>query len=138
MSPLSEIVIEPGKSRTYFRLILVTYLITAILIFYSSIALFIKLILLGFVFILLKIDWTNQSPCSSVKKIQFMNNAWVLEAAQDNKVTYNQAVILIHNPLFQLIEFTNPSQKKRIVLFLDQITNYQLRLLHLKISQNSI
>ncbi|HHF7365529.1 TPA: hypothetical protein ACPSKY_000625 [Legionella bozemanae] len=138
MSPLSEIVIEPGKSKTYFRLILVTYLITAILIFYSSIALFIKLILLGFVFILLKIDWTNQSPCSSVKKIQFMNNAWVLEADPDNKVTYNQAVILIHNPLFQLIEFTNPSQKKRIVLFLDQITNYQLRLLHLKISQSSI
>ncbi|WP_412756053.1 hypothetical protein [Legionella bozemanae] len=138
MSPLSEIVIEPGKSKTYFRLILVTYLITAILIFYSSIALFIKLILLGFVFILLKIDWTNQSPCSSVKKIQFMNNAWVLEADQDNKVTYNQAVILIHNPLFQLIEFTNPSQKKRVVLFLDQITNYQLRLLHLKISQSSI
>lgn len=67
-----------------------------------------------------------------------MNNAWVLEADQDNKVTYNQAVILIHNPLFQLIEFTNPSQKKRIVLFLDQITNYQLRLLHLKISQSSI
>ncbi len=138
MSPLSEIVIEPGKSKTYFRLILVAYLITAILIFYSSIALFIKLILLGFVFILLKIDWTNQSPCSSVKKIQFMNNAWVLEADPDNKVTYNQAVILIHNPLFQLIEFTNPSQKKRIVLFLDQITNYQLRLLHLKISQSSI
>lgn len=138
LSPLSEIVIEPGKSKTYFRLILVAYLITAILIFYSSIALFIKLILLGFVFILLKIDWTNQSPCSSVKKIQFMNNAWVLEADPDNKVTYNQAVILIHNPLFQLIEFTNPSQKKRIVLFLDQITNYQLRLLHLKISQSSI
>ncbi|HHT0591892.1 TPA: hypothetical protein ACTXXA_002912 [Legionella anisa] len=138
MSPLSEIAIEPGKSKTYLRFILVTYLITVILIFYSSIALFIKLILLGFIFILLKVDWANQSPCSSIKKIRFIGNAWVLEIHQDEKQTYTQAVILIHNPFFQLIEFTNSNQKKRIVLFLDQITNYQLRLLHLKISQSSI
>ncbi|WP_233590533.1 hypothetical protein [Legionella qingyii] len=55
-----------------------------------------------------------------------------------NKESYTQAVVLIHNPFFQLIEFVNSKQKKRIVLFLDQITNHQLRLLHLKISQSSI
>ncbi|MCE0723664.1 hypothetical protein [Legionella resiliens] len=138
MSPLSEIVIKPGKSKTYLRLILVIYLITVILILYSSISLFIKPILLGFIFLLLKIDWTNQSPCPSIKKIQFIGNAWILEISQDKKETYTQAVILIHNPLFQLIEFASPSQKKHIVLFLDQITSYQLRLLHLKISQSGI
>ncbi len=111
---------------------------TAILILYSSIALFIKPILLGFIFILLKIDWANQRPYSSVKKIQFTNNAWVLEMDQDRRETYTQAIILIHNALFQLIEFANSSQKKRIVIFLDQITSHQLRLLHLQISQSSI
>ena len=57
---------------------------------------------------------------------------------QGNKESYTQAAVLIHNPLFQLIEFANLRQKKRIVLFLDQITNHQLRILHLKISQSSI
>ncbi|WP_454782413.1 hypothetical protein [Legionella sp. WA2022007384] len=57
---------------------------------------------------------------------------------QGNKESYIQAVVLIHNPFFQLIEFANLRQKKRIVLFLDQITPHQLRLLHLKISQSSI
>ncbi|WP_454783651.1 hypothetical protein [Legionella sp. WA2024007413] len=57
---------------------------------------------------------------------------------QGNKQSYTQAVVLIHNPFFQLIEFVNSRDKQRIVLFLDQITNHQLRFLHLKISQNSI
>ncbi len=86
----------------------------------------------------MKIYWTNQSPCLSIKKIQFTGNAWVLESCQDKKETYTQAVILIHNPFFQLIEFASPSKKKKVVLFLDQITNHQLRLLHLKISRNGI
>ncbi|PWY55317.1 hypothetical protein DGG96_12680 [Legionella qingyii] len=138
MSLLSEIIIEPGKSKIYLRLILVVYLITTILILFSSIYLLIKLILLGLIFVLLYIDWVNQSPWSSIKKIQFIGNKWILEMQKGNKESYTQAVVLIHNPFFQLIEFVNSKQKKRIVLFLDQITNHQLRLLHLKISQSSI
>lgn len=133
---LSEIAIEPGKSKTYLRLILLVYFITVILIIYSSIVLFIKPILLFF--ILLKINWSNQNPGSSIKKIQYIGDEWVLETLPDRKEYYTQASILIHNPLFQLIEFTNANHKKRIVLFLDQVTSHQLRLLHLKISQSSI
>lgn len=138
MSLLSEIIIEPGTSKVYLRLILVVYLITATLILYSSIYLSIKLILLGLIFILLNFDWVNQCPCSSIKKIQFIGNKWIVEMRDGKEESYTQAIILIHNPLFQLIEFVNPRQKKQIVLFLDQITNHQLRQLHLKISQSSI
>ncbi|MCW8400391.1 hypothetical protein OQJ26_16555 [Legionella sp. PATHC038] len=132
---LSELVIEPGKSKTYLRLTLVIYLITVALIFYSSIYLFIKAILLGFIIVLVKIDCAMQSPCTSIKKIQFIGNGWILEPYRGNKKTYVQATILIHNPFFMLIEFKNKRQKKCIVLFNDQITNNQLRLLHLKTHQ---
>jgi len=136
LSLLSEIAIEPGKSKTYLRLILLVYSITVILILYSSIELFIKPILLFF--FLLKINWSNQNSCSSIKKIQYIGDEWVLETHQNRKESYTQAGVLIHNPLFQLIEFTNANQKKRIVLFWDQITSHQLRLLHLKISQSGV
>ncbi|CAM2756811.1 Uncharacterised protein [Legionella steigerwaltii] len=135
MSLLYEIAIEPGKSKTYLRFTLVVYLITVALIFYSSVYLFIKAILLGFIVVLLKKDWSKQNPCSSIRKIHFTGNGWVLEPTLGNKKTYVQATILIHNPFFLLIEFKSYSQKKHLVLFLDQITNNQLRLLFLKTHQ---
>lgn len=84
---------------------------------------------------LTKIDWAIQRPCTSIKKIQFIGNEWILEPYSGNKKTYIQAIILIYNPFFMLIEFKNKRQKKCIVLFNDQLTNNQLRLLHLKTHQ---
>lgn len=136
MSTLSEIEIELGKSTTYVRLILLAYLITFILIGYLPLEIYIKLIL--FSFLLLKHGWIRQNPSQSIKKIQFIGNKWILETPEYNTEPYTHAIILIHNPLFQLIEFANANHKKRIVLFLDQLTSLQLRLLHLKIRQSSI
>ncbi len=138
MSQLFEIEIEPETSKTYLRLLLVIYSITVILVLYSSIYIWVKAIFLVFIFILLNIDWTNQSPCASIKKILYRGNEWILEMRQGNKESYVQAIILIHNPLFQLIEFSGSRKKKRFILFLDQITNNQLRRFNLKISQSSI
>lgn len=132
LSLLSEITIEPEKSKTYLRLILVVYSITIALILYSSVYLLIKVFLLGCIIMLLKMDWSKQSPCSSIKKIESTGNGWILEFYRGNTKTYTQATILIHNSFFLLIEFQSYRQKKRIVLFLDQITNNQLRFLHLK------
>jgi hypothetical protein len=131
----SEIIIEPGKSKTYWRLLLVAYVFTLFLIIYSSIFLFIKLLLIVFTGIFLRSDWRNQNPCSEMKKIQFIANEWILERHNGEKKTFTQANILISNILFHLIQFKNPKHTKLIVLFHDQTTNHQLRLLYLKMSQ---
>ncbi|MBI2786227.1 MAG: hypothetical protein HYX60_07975 [Legionella longbeachae] len=138
MSLLSEIAIEPGKSETYLRLISVLYLSTIFLIIYSSTYFIIKLILIALIITCLRNDWSNKKPWGRLKKIEFIDNKWILEMEDAKKQDYTQATILINNILFQLIQFENPQQKKLIVLFHDQATNSQLRLLHLKITQNGI
>lgn len=138
MSELSEILIEPGQSKTYFRLTLVLYLITTALIVYSSLCLVIKLCVIGFILFLWRKDSITQSPCSTLKKIQFIGNKWVLETQGGKQQHYAKAAILMDTLLFQLIEFSNQRQKKHIVLFYDQLSLHQVRLVRFKIKDNSL
>ena len=132
MSSLFEITIEPGKSKTYFRFILVIYLITLNLIVYSSLFLIFKIVLIIFLATLFRSDWVHQSPCYKIQKIQLKANEWFLQIKQGRLEQYTQADILFDNILFQLIKFSNLNQNKFIVLFHDQVEQSQLRLFYLK------
>ncbi len=91
---------------------------------------------IGFERGLLKSDWTHQSPCHTIQKIQFLGKEWILQLHYGRQEQYAQVSILIDNILFQLIQFTNANQKKLIVLFYDQVPKNQLRLLYLKAINN--
>lgn len=84
---------------------------------------------------LLRLDWINKSPDNGIKEIQFMHNEWILSLHNGMNQRYSGAQVLVHNLLFQLIQFTHLKQKKHIVLFHDQISKSQWRSLHLKIAQ---
>lgn len=84
---------------------------------------------------LLRLDWINKSPDNGIKEIQFMHNEWILSLHNGMNQRYSGAQVLIHNLLFQLIQFTHLKQKRYIVLFHDQISKSQWRSLHLKIAQ---
>ncbi|WP_058534989.1 hypothetical protein [Legionella saoudiensis] len=133
MSHLSEINIKLGASEIYFRLLLVVTLLTAGLIFYSGLYLAIKLILLGFLLKALRVDWLNKKTRNGIKEIQFRTNKWILVLSNNQSQEYQHAQVLVHNVLFQLIQFTHIKQKKYVVLFIDQISENQLRQLHLRL-----
>ncbi len=135
LSRLYEITIRPTESNTYFRLVLVIYLLSISLIVYSSLYLIIKLILIALIIILLRFDWINKSPDNGINEIQFIHNEWILFLNNGKNQRYSGAQVLVHNILFQLIQFTHLNQKRHIVLFHDQISKSQWRLLHLKIAQ---
>jgi hypothetical protein len=78
----------------------------------------------------------NKRPFYGVKEIQSIGNEWILVLNNGIQQRYLTADVLIQNTLFLLIQFTNPAQKRLIVLFHDQVTNHQLRLLSLKIARN--
>lgn len=137
MLHLSEIVIKPGDSKLYLRLVLILYFLTILLVIFTSLFWMIKLILTGIIAVLLRIDWTNRRPDNGVKEIRFVAGKWLLYLNNDKKLHYKEAQILIHNPLFQLIQFTHLKHKRLIVLFHDQIPDEQWRILHLKIAQTA-
>lgn len=130
----SEIIIRPGKSRVYLRFVLVLYVFSIALIFYSSIYSVIKLTLALIILIRFYLDFTHQSPCPTIHEIREGKQKWILLMNNGNSIDYDEASILIHNTLFQLIELSCLKKKKLLILFNDQIPVRQLRLLHLKTS----
>ncbi|MCW8385532.1 hypothetical protein OQJ15_04345 [Fluoribacter dumoffii] len=54
------------------------------------------------------------------------------------KESYSQMSILAHNSFFLLIEFKDADKAKQVVLFVDQISTHQLRLLNLQKHINGI
>lgn len=103
---------------------------------YTSLYLLVKIILISIIIILFRIDWMNKCPLNGVKEIQSIGNEWILLLNNEVPQHYDNAVVLIQNTLFLLIQFTNPTQKRFIVLFHDQVTSGQLRSLYLKMAQN--
>lgn len=88
-----------------------------------------------FIVFLVRLDRINKRPNNGITEIQFIHNEWHLSLHNGTNQRYSGAQVLIHNILFQLIQFTHLKQKRYIVLFHDQIPNSQWRLLHLKIAQ---
>lgn len=132
LSLSSEIIIKPAKSKVYLRFVLVLYLLSILLLIYSSLYLVIKCILIFLILIQLRFDYIHQSPCSTIQEIRCSRKEWVLVMNNDIVIHYDEASILIHNTLFQLIQLSFFNRKKSFILFNDQLTMTQLRLLHLK------
>lgn len=80
----------------------------------------------------------TKRPRSEVQEIKLTKKEWILLLKDGQDQHYDQAQILIHNVLFQLIQLSNPQRNKIIILFNDQIPSCQLRLLHLKQLKNSL
>lgn len=130
----SEIIIKPGKSKVYLRFIIVLYFFSIALICYSSIYCIIKLTLTLIILTQFWSDFNHQSPCSAIQEIRGDRQKWIVLMNNGSNLLYDDASILIHNTLFQLIELSNLKTRKLLVLFNDQIPVRQLRLLHLKTS----
>ena len=120
----------------YWRLVLVAYILTIALVIYSYVFFSIKVIIISVLSMLLCFEWNNKKKANRIREIQFIGSAWRIMTDSDTLQLYNEAHILISNPLFQLIQFINIKQKKVVVLFQDQLTERELRLLQLKITQN--
>lgn len=134
----SEIAIKLQKSSVYLRLVIVLYLLSTVLIVHSSLYLLIKLVLIFLILIQLKSDFIHQAPNQDIVEIKHRMGKWILEMRDGNTHAYEQACILIHNPLFQLLKLSDTNKSKFLILFNDQIPTAQLRLLHLKTDKTGI
>lgn len=132
-------IIKPEPSKSYLRFVLVIYLLTVGLVCYSSFYWIIKLIISMLIFLQARYDVIHKSPCPMIHEIHYYNGQWALIDNNQNTVIYEQASILIHNILFQLISFSSVTNKNKfLILFNDQIPNAHLRFLHHKTTKYSI
>lgn len=134
----SEITIKLKNSKLYLRLVLVSYLMTLGLLYCSPTYLSIKLLLSLLVFCHGLVTIKNTSV--KVSDLVLSANEWTLLMSDGQKKPFDKVNIVIHNELFQLIKFTNTPTSRRsklVVIFNDQLTPNQLRLMHLKIATST-
>ena len=131
LSLLSEITLKPAKSKVYFRLILVLYLLTVALISYSSVFIGLKLVLIIMITVCMRLEFKNQNPCYFIEEMSYRNKQWFVAMRNGATQDCEDLRIIVHNTLFHLIQLTMQDTQKLLVLFNDQISGHQLRQLHL-------
>lgn len=81
-------------------------------------------------------DYWHKKPHSTLCTIKYSQNQWVLVMSNGGEHCYEALYILIHNPLFQLTKYVTSKENKFLILFNDQVTKDELRLIHLKSTRN--
>ncbi|CDZ78258.1 hypothetical protein BN59_02568 [Legionella massiliensis] len=121
-----------GKSRFYMKLSLLISASALILLYYSSCWLPLK-ILLGFilVFQLIRI-YKNPIPYPEYSGISYGADGWTIHTQNEQELFYERGRVIIDTGLFILLELSLGQKRKRIVLFLDQISNDFYRSLKIK------
>ncbi|KTD50986.1 Uncharacterised protein [Legionella quateirensis] len=131
LSLLSEIILKPAKSKVYFRLILVLYLLTVALISYSSVFILIKLVLITALTVCMRLEFKNQNPCFFIDEMSYRNKQWFVTMRNGSTQDCDNLRIIVHNTVFHLLQLCTPDKKKLLVLFNDQLSDHQVRQLHL-------
>lgn len=135
---LSEIIIKPEKSITYFRFILIVSVFTLTQVLYCSMNILFKLPLCFLIMFQMIHDFREMSPCSNIYKIHWRNKQWALINRNGSIRLYPELKILIHNMIFQVIQLSDYKKNKIVIIFNDQIPISQLKILHLARTKSGI
>lgn len=73
----------------------------------------------------------HKKPHPEIEEIRYSQNQWKLFRANNQELVFNEAKVLIHNPLFQVVRFSQLKKKKLLILFNDQLSAEELQLIHL-------
>lgn len=100
--------------------------------------LILKLFVVMVLIIQFKLEWKKGSCCSDISELHISRTSPIIITTQLSSYYFSTGIILIHNPLFQLIRVSDQEKRKIIILFNDQVPNDQLRLLHLLMPQDVV
>lgn len=131
MLPSLELTVNPQASKTYSRLLVITHLLALLLIGLSSLYFGVKgllIVWLGWQFIFYR---SYQKPHPELDELRYGQGQWKLILCDGTEQAYDTVEIRIHNMLFQLLRLSSPNKNKILILFNDQLSKEQLRLLHL-------
>jgi hypothetical protein len=82
--------------------------------------------------IYLKYYINQDRPTPAIKSLRINKAQWELTQTNEHISHYDTADILFNNPIFQLIKLSNSETKTMLVIFNDQLSHNELRLIHIK------
>ena len=131
MLPSSDFTILFSRSKDYLRCAFLIHVLAIIVLIHSSISPLISIPLI--VFLVLSMIKISRSgiPLPDYHKITYHPGYWLLHNASGKRMKFERASISFDGGLFLLLRLTGIYRQKTIVIFNDQISTDQYRVLKL-------
>ncbi len=127
----SDFTITLSKSNDYLRCALLIQILALIALVSSALPrLIIIVLVLVLAFFMIDI-YRSKVPLPNYQKLSYHPGYWLLHQMNGHPIKYEQASIGFDGGLFILLTLTGKNRKKNLVIFNDQMTTAQNRLLKL-------
>jgi hypothetical protein len=127
--PLSDFTIILSKSKDYLRCALLLHLVTMVVLVRSGLPFMMKLFLGLLLAISLITIIRNKLPLPNYEKLSYHPGYWLLHEVNGRQTKYEHASVGFEGGIFILLNLTGISPRKILVIFKDQITVAQYRIL---------
>lgn len=131
MLNLSNCTITLGRSASYIRLAILIHLGAAILLLGSAFILFLKWVLLLLLLLQMLHILNNPIPHANYLKLIYKGGCWFLICKEGESLLYEKARVLIHVGLFILVELRTETRRQVMIVFMDQMTINEYRVLRI-------
>lgn len=121
-----------GKSRCYARLAFLIYLSSLFLLFYASGMAVLKIFLALCLILQLARILKNPRPYPKYQMLSYSNMGWLIHDKFNHQIPFESTRIVIDAGLFFLLELSQASKRRYLVVFFDQLSNDSYRFLNIK------
>lgn len=119
------------KSSLYLRISSLIYASSLIVLINSNYPLLLKLLTGVCLLILLLKVLNNPRPYSEDLRLQSCNEGWLLQEQNKQETRFEKARVVIDINLFLLLELSTGVKRKYLVIFSDQLSKENYRLLNI-------
>ena len=129
--PLSGFTITLNKSRDYVRCAVLIHVLAVIVLIRSALPLLMIFMLFLVLIIFFIFIIYSKSPISTYHKLSYHPGYWLLHEVNGNHIKFEHASIGFEGGVFLLLTLTGISPRKNLVIFKDQISTEEYRILKL-------
>lgn len=126
MLPLSDLTIKLNQSKDYQKCAVLLHLLALIVVFRAGIPLLLKM-LLGIILLVFFIHSIRKQ--SNFCQLSYDTNHWLLSELNGRQLKYQYLTIIFDGGIFSLVKVKGLSPSKTLVIFHDQLTEQQYRIL---------
>ncbi|KTC75581.1 hypothetical protein Lbir_0301 [Legionella birminghamensis] len=128
--------IELSRSANYIKLALFLYLFAFMMLMNASFGIFIKAILSVAVSVQLRLLIKSPYPGGRLN-LQYLNEEWIIHRNSQTQI-FTKRRLLLNTGVFFLLEFSSPTQRIVIPVFLDQLSSTEFRSIILGLNVNEL
>ncbi len=118
-----------GKSKTFLRLSVLIHVVALAVIAYSAWSIGLKLLVVFILILSLTATVLNPCPQTRYTQLRYNKGQWKLSHRKGQEKEYNKLRFLVDTGFFFLLELHQIPERKLLIMFHDQLTETELRIL---------